>query len=153
MNSYDVLRKAIEPVGVKAAASAMGLSSALVYKWCEPKNTLDDPGAHNPLDRIVQIYDLTRDPGPVEWLCQKTGGFRVENPRPVPPGKKALLSSTQEILKEFSDLLAVISDSYSDDGKIDREEAKRIRKEWERLKVVAETFESYNDQEISGGLE
>lgn len=140
MNSYDVLKKAIEPVGVKTVASAMGLSSTLVYKWCEPKHVSDDPGARNPLDRIVQLYDLTRDPGPVEWLCQKTGGFRVENPRKVAPGKKVLLRSTQEILKEFSDLLAVISDSYSNDGIIDREEAKRIRKEWERLKIVAETF-------------
>jgi len=140
MNSYDVLKEAIEPVGVKAVASAMGLSSALVYKWCEPKKSLDDPGALNPLDRIAQIYDITHNPGPVEWLCRKTDGFRVGNPGKSFSGKEELLSSTQEILKEFSDLLAVISDGYSNDGKIDHEESKRIRREWERLKIVAETF-------------
>lgn len=140
MTSHEVLKNVIDKAGAKAVASGMGVSPALVYKWCEPDEAPDDSGARNPLDRVLQICDITHDVSPVEWLCQKTGGFRVDNPKRAHPQKDVMLSSTQAILKEFSDLLGVISESYANDGKIDPEEAKRIRKEWEHLKVVAETF-------------
>jgi hypothetical protein len=141
MNSYEVLKNAIEAAGAKAVASELGISPSLLYKWCEPKSQPEDSGAQNPLDRVLQIFEITRDVGPIEWLCQKTDGFRVANPKRVHPKKREeILNSTQVILKEFSDLLQVISESYANDGKIDREEAMRIRHAWEHLKVEAETF-------------
>jgi len=140
MNSHEILKKAVEQAGVKSIAAAMNLSPAMIYKWCEPRDSAGDPGAQNPLDRIVQIYELTQDVAPVEWLCEKTGGFRIDNPKSTGKNGKVVLRSTQVILREFSDLLEVISESFADDGRIDAAESKRIRKEWERLKVVAETF-------------
>jgi hypothetical protein len=141
MNSHEVLKNAVETVGAKAVASELGISPSLLYKWCEPKSMPNDSGAQNPLDRVLQIYEITRDLGPIEWLCQKTDGFRVSNSRQNHPKKKEeILISTQMILKEFSDLLEVISESYANDGIIDYGEAKRIRHAWEHLKVEAETF-------------
>jgi len=55
MKSYDVIRQAVEEPGVKAVAAALKVSPALVYKWCEPPASTDDPdqsGAKNPLDRV-----------------------------------------------------------------------------------------------------
>ena len=47
---------------------------------------------------------------------------------------------TQKILQEFSDLLDAVSSSVENDGDIDAKEAKRIRREWEDLKRITESF-------------
>ena len=65
MESHKVLKKAIDQVGVKAVAAELNLSSALIYKWCQEcsKEDGDLPmsGAVNPLDRIREIYEKTKD--------------------------------------------------------------------------------------------
>ena len=35
MLSHEVLRRAAEPIGVKALAAKLRLSPAMVYKWCQ----------------------------------------------------------------------------------------------------------------------
>src|SRR5262245_5170320 len=80
--SHEVLREAAERVGVKLLASQLRVSTALVYKWCE-EAVADDPdasGTRNPLDRLRQIVQLTKDIGVVMWLCHQAGGFFVNNP-------------------------------------------------------------------------
>src|SRR3712207_8639054 len=50
--------------GVKAVAAALKVSPALVYKWCEAPADSEDPdqsGAKNPLDRVREMYLLTKD--------------------------------------------------------------------------------------------
>jgi len=139
MESHDVLRKTIGTVGDKALAAELGVSTSLVYKWCEPKANATDPGAGNPLDRLLKVCQLTSDVTPVEWLCCQTNGFRVDNPAPQ-SHDAAVLKSTQRILREFSEVLEAVSQSYEHANRIDRKEATRIRKEWEDLKRVAESF-------------
>jgi F0F1-type ATP synthase beta subunit len=51
-----------------------------------------------------------------------------------------MIQQTHKILKEFSDLIDVISVGMTDDGKIDRQEATRIRDEWQQMKTIAEGF-------------
>src|SRR5579862_2702342 len=83
MKSYDVIRQAVEERGVKAVAAALKVSPALVYKWCEPPSEAGDPdqsGTKNPLDRVREIYQLTRDIRVVRWLCNEAGGFFVPDP-------------------------------------------------------------------------
>ena len=129
----------------------MSLSSSLIYKWCEAKDGPERAGADNPLDRTAKIYDLTGDVGPVKWLCRKANGFFVANPEPATAqGFLPLLGMTQRLLKEFSELLTTVSESVSDDGKVDDVEADRIRKEWEDLKSVGESFVSGCEQGIYG---
>ena len=140
MDSYEVLKEAVTGVGAKSVASDMALSTSLIYKWCEPSMSPSSGGAENPMDRLAKIYDLTEDPGPIQWLCEHAGGFFVKNPPTPEDHRLALLPATQKILKEFSELLNAVSRSADDDGEIDTAEAARIRKEWEDLKQAAERF-------------
>lgn len=134
-------------------AAAMKLSPALVYKWCEPPGDEaggaagapagDSSGAKNPLDRVRDLYLLTKDIRLVRWLCNEAGGFYVANP--VPPEKgadrdKTAIMETRNIVREFSELLDEITHSMEDDTKIDPQEAIRIRERWEDLKSQVEGF-------------
>jgi len=139
MESFEVLRETIREPGVKTVASEMKLSSSLVYKWCE-MNDGSRCGADNPLDRIARICAITDDDAPVSWLCQQVGGFLVRNPLNVKATDTPILRATQTILKEFSEVLDAVAKSFDDDGKVDKEEAGKIRNEWEELKEVTESF-------------
>ncbi len=143
MKSWEILRDATEKVGVKALANRLGLSTALVYKWCQ-ESPDDDPeasGARNPLDRVAMIYSVTREDRIVNWLCNLADGFFVRNPR-VDPGEQEehLLETTQKFVADFAELLSAVSHSVENDGKITRDEADRIRQVWEKLKTKAECF-------------
>lgn len=141
MKSHEVLKTVIESTqGAKRVAADLSVSASLVYKWCEPAEGRDAPGAANPLDRVESICRATGSLEPLHWLCERLGGFYVGNPasRSAPPLE--LLPVTRAILREFSDLLDVITRSTSDDGCVDEEEARRIRREWENLKRIAEEF-------------
>ena len=140
MDSHEVLKKAVTEVGAKSVASDMNLSSSLIYKWCEPSEPEGAGGADNPLDRLLRIYELTGDTGPIAWLCQRAGGYYVANHAPVDQEKFSLLPTTRQILREFTELLDAVSEGMEDDGKIDDKEAERIRAEWEDLKSIAEGF-------------
>jgi len=140
MESYEVLKRAASEIGVKCLAADMGLSSSLVYKWCQAKEGRYASGAENPLDRVRKICALTGDHRPIAWLCEQINGYYVKNPDLAEEPELPLLRVTQEILKEFSELLDVVSDSIENDGKVDAGEAARIRKEWEDLKSVTESF-------------
>ncbi len=144
MDSWEVLRAAVDPVGAKAVAARLNLSSALVYKWCQEPRSGDEPdgsGALNPLDRVRTLYEATRDPRLINWLCSAAGGFFVANPR-VAPGEREeqLLGTTQRVVQEFGELLSDISRSIENDGEITPPEAETIRQSWEQLKTAAECF-------------
>lgn len=141
--SDEVLKQAADKIGVKALAADLKLSPALVYKWCQPfdPEDPDSSGTRNPLDRLAQIVELTGDVEIVNWLCRQAGGFFAPNPQ-VEQGncQRDLLMGAQQLVKEFSDMLEEVSRSIADDGAIVGAEAARIRKHWEVLKRVAESF-------------
>ena len=140
MNSHEVIKKSVGDLGVKSVAADLGLSSSLIYKWCQPSDTEDASGADNPLDRLARIYELTQDPGPIAWLCQQADGYFVPNAPLQQTDAVPLLHMTRRIVREFSDLLDVLTESIENDGKIDLNEAEKIRIEWEELKSSAESF-------------
>jgi hypothetical protein len=146
MKSYEVLREAAEKVGVKSLAAELKLSPALIYKWCQEPggggdDSADGSGARNPLDRLSEIVRLTRHVPVVNWLCHEADGFFVHNPPAAPRDlDHDLLASTQQLVENFSRLLAEVSRSAADDHRISADEAQRIRATWERLKTHAETF-------------
>src|SRR5512146_2541580 len=120
MKSHEVIRQAVDEPGVKAVAAALKVSPALVYKWCEPPADTDDPdqsGAKNPLDRVREMYLLTRDIRLVRWLCNEAGGFFVANP--VPETRRALEENvfveTRTLLRDFSELLDAVTESLEND--------------------------------------
>ncbi len=143
MRSDEVLRRAADRIGVKALASALRVSPALVYKWCQEcdPNDPDASGARNPLDRLADIVNETKDVDVVNWLCHESGGFFVRNTTEAPPDVSTeLLNNTQRLVKEFSQLLLTVTKSIEDDGEIEPAEADRIRQSWERLKGTVEAF-------------
>ncbi len=142
VESWEVLREAIERVGVKAVAAKLSVSPALIYKWCQaPTKGDDDTGARNPLDRLRVITELTRDAGPAHWLCNVAGGFFVANPKAASGvAEEQALAGTHQLVQDFSTLLADISRSITNDGQISPEEASVIRRTWESLKSRAEGF-------------
>ncbi len=143
MKSWEVLREAADVVGVKMLAGKLNLSTALVYKWCQetPKEDPDSSGARNPLDRLREIYDVTKDQRVINWMCNAAQGFYVPNPV-VDPGEleEHILSTTQRVVEQFGNLLSHISRSIEDDGQIVPDEADDIRQAWEKLKSQAECF-------------
>ena len=86
------------------------------------------------------IYELTGNLKPLEWLCERADGFFVSNGAIDLSESEYSLNHTQQIVKEFGDLLHAISDGLKEDRVVDQEEAARIRKEWEDLKRAGEAF-------------
>jgi hypothetical protein len=145
MKSFDVIRQAVDEPGVKAVAAALKVSPALVYKWCEPLSDTADPdqsGAKNPLDRVREMFMLTKDIRLIRWLCNEAGGFFVSNP--VPDLRKSLeetvFGQTRAMVRDFSELLEAVTESVEDDSEIDLNEADAIRQKWEDLKACVEKF-------------
>lgn len=141
--SHEVLKEAAEKIGVKALAAELRLSPALVYKWCQEHDPTDPDtsGARNPLDRLAQIIEATGEVDVANWLCHRAGGFYTPNPEVDAANHGTdLLMATQQLVKEFSDMLEEVSRSIADDGAILPDEAARIRRHWETLKRVAECF-------------
>src|SRR5256886_17453581 len=106
MKSYGVIGRATGEPGVKAVAAALKVSPALVYKWCEPPAEADDPdqsGTKNPLDRVREMYMLTKDIRLVRWLCNEAGGFYVSNS--VPELRKSrdeiIFTETRTMMREL----------------------------------------------------
>lgn len=143
MKSWEILREAVDRIGAKVIAARLRVSTALVYKWCQPPAGEDGnaSGAFNPLDRLQVIFETTRDPRLINWVCRRAGGFFVENPATAPAHPDLhLLDSTQRLVEEFGRLLSAVSRGVANDGEINPDEAKHIRECWESLKGKAEAF-------------
>ena len=147
MKSYDVIRQAVDEPGVKAVAAALRVSPALVYKWCEPPADAEDPdqsGARNPLDRVRDMYQLTKDIRLVRWLCNEAGGFFVANPikrdEVIRRLDQNIFDETRSMVRDFSELLDAVTEAVDDDPGIDSAEAVEIRQRWEDLKSCVERF-------------
>ena len=141
--SNEVLKNAFEKTGFKAISSDLKLSTVLLYKWCQDFSVTNKGtfrGAINPLERIAQLYGKTKDVEIINWICQKANGYFVQNNLIDEDALDAkLFNNTQRIIKEFSETLEKISEYYND-GRISHKEAESIRKEWEDLKRVGESF-------------
>ena len=145
MKSHDVIREAVNEPGVKAVAAAMKVSPALVYKWCEPAAEKADPeqsGAKNPLDRVRELFTITKDIRLVRWICNEAEGFYVADPdlEVRKSHDQQIYAETRSLVREFSELLDAVTESVEDDQSIDTEEADRIRQRWEDLKACVERF-------------
>lgn len=138
MQSYELLKEVLKQTSAKQIAADLGLSLSLVYKWAEVPGQDAGSGASNPLDRIDQLIKSTGDKRIAQWVCERAGGFFIANPVPAPQ-PVSLIPVTNEIVREFADLLTVIA-TASADNTVTQDEAKQIRRRWEDLKSVAEGF-------------
>ncbi len=138
MQSHELLREVFQKTSAKQVAADLSLSLSMIYKWAEPDEG-DGSGSVNPLDRVEALIRSTNDPRLVQWICQRAGGFFIQNPKTTNPHPDYLIPATNEIVQEFADLLAVIAVAAGD-NQITEKEAKQIRGRWEELKTVTETF-------------
>jgi hypothetical protein len=149
MNSHDILKEAIEGVGVKRVAAELNVSSGLIYKWCQSTKRREgkpppgeDQTVKNPLDRVVDLFALTQDPRIINYICHQSDGFFVPNGKAdtLRHVDQSLFEQTQKMLSDFSLLLSAITRSTIDDRSIDLKEAGEIRAHWEDLKRFMEMF-------------
>jgi len=138
MDAHEVMREVLKKTSAKQIAADMGLSLSLIYKWAEPPENDSGSGASSPLDRVGQLMRITSDARIAQWVCERTDGFFIRNPKNLPFGQP-LIPITNDIVKEFADMLATIATS-SADNTITNDEAKKIRARWEELKTVTEGF-------------
>ncbi len=139
MQSHEVLREVLQTTSAKQIAADLNLSLSLIYKWAETPNEELGTGGTNPLDRVDQLIQCTKDPRIVHWICQRAGGFFIKNPKTHLAHPEFLIPATNEIVQEFADLLSVIAVAAAD-NQINATEARDIRKRWEELKTVTENF-------------
>lgn len=138
MDSHEVMREVLKKTSAKQIAADLQLSLSLIYKWAEPPENDTGSGASSPLERVGQLIRSTGDTRIAQWVCEQARGFYIRNPQNLPPGLP-LIPITNDIVKEFADMLATIAVSSSD-SVITKEEAKKIRARWEELKSVTEGF-------------
>jgi hypothetical protein len=139
MQSHELLREVFQKSSAKQVAAEMGLSLSMIYKWAEPPDDAAGSGAANPLDRMEALARATEDPRVVQWICERSGGFFIKNPKAMWPHPYYVIPATNQIVQEFADLLSVIATAASDHH-ISKQEAKAIRARWEELKSVTEGF-------------
>jgi hypothetical protein len=139
MHSHELLREIFQKSSAKQVAAELGLSLSMIYKWAEPDGGAGS-GSANPLDRIEALLRCTNDHRLIQWICQRAGGFFILNPKTInQPHPPYLIPTTNQIVQDFADLLAVIAAAAAD-NQITQKEADAIRDRWEELKSVAEEF-------------
>jgi hypothetical protein len=137
MESHELLREIFDTKTPKEVSADLELSTSMVYKWAQPRAG-EGSGIENPLDRVEALYQSTGDQRLIQWLCQRAGGFFIQNPANV-PHPHYLIPATNQIVQEFADLLQVVAAAAAD-NQITTAESKQIRARWEELKSVTEGF-------------
>jgi len=138
MESYEVIKAALQKTTPKAVAAELGVSLSLVYKWAEKPIDVHS-GSKNPLDRVLQIVELSEDNGIVDWLCRQQGGHFVKDPVVEEANIDQVMPATQQIIAHFSELLNQIS-TAAVDRVVTKGESSDIRQVWDRLKGYGEGF-------------
>ena len=151
MKSHEALQAAIAGKTIEHA-KRLGLSTSLVGKWQEPHTDFTDSGAYNPLDRtetIVLTAQELKNPealAPVFYLCEQFGIMALPIPR-----CDCTNITTDMILavKEFGEVAQEVTKAIHD-GQVDRDEAKRIRREG--MHAVRAILALIHDAERSAGV-
>lgn len=138
MESHEIIKDAVDKTGPKEVAAELGLSLSLIYKWAQAAEE-DGSGSRNPLDRVLQLVEITDDHSLIQWLCVRTGGYYVHNQHRENEDGYEVVPATNEIVQQFADLLQVITHAALDQS-ISEDESERIRNVWEDLKRYTEGF-------------
>ena len=133
MESKEALKKACEERGVKEIAESLKISPTAIY------NQINDPDKNDILNKFVDFVNASGNDTAIEWVCEELNGIFVKNPNVVATQDSMTPPYVPNALKEFSDVLLEIGKAM-EDGKVTVDEAAKIRKEWDELKIVLERF-------------
>lgn len=125
MHAHELMKEVLKQTSAKQLAADLGVSLSLVYRWTEVP-TGEGGSTNSPLERVGQLVRSSGDERIAQWVCE-------------PARPRNLIPVTNDIVREFADMLATIAQS-SADNVITAEEARRIRARWEQLKSVTEGF-------------
>ncbi len=133
MNSKEALKKSCEERGVKEIAENLKISPTTIY------NQINNPDKNDILSKFVDFANACESDIPVEWVCEQLNGIFIRNPNVVAKHDSMTPPYVPAALKEFSDVIREISNAMADET-ITPDEAEKIRKEWDELKIVLERF-------------
>lgn len=133
MNSKEAMKIACQKIGVKVVAESLGLSPTAIY------NQINDENKNDILQKFVDFVSACEDDTPIKWACEELNGIFVKNPDISVKQNNIMRNCVSDSLKEFSDVIKEIGEAM-EDRKVTPDEAKKIRKEWEELKLLLETF-------------
>lgn len=132
MDSKQAMKAACKDVGVKNVAEVLGLSPTAIY------NQINDPDKHDILEKFVDFCNACENDVPVKWVCEELNGTFIRN-QDIKIEKGSYQHCMSDALKEFGDVISEIGKAM-EDGVVTTDEAQAIRKEWEDLKRVMESF-------------
>jgi len=133
MTSKEAMKLACKERGVKEIAETMKLSPTAIY------NQINDSSKNDLLNKFVDFANACDNNIPIQWACEELNGVFIENPDVRAHKERLANSYIPNTIKEFGDVITEIGIAL-EDGRITRKEAERIRKEWEELKILLETF-------------
>ena len=133
MNSKETMKAACQRVGVKTVAESLGLSPTAIY------NQINDKHKTDILQKFINFTVACEDDKPIRWACEELNGIFIKNPQVQVQDDKKVYDCVPQVLKEFSDVIREIGTAMAD-GVVSAEEAVKIRKEWEELKALLESF-------------
>ncbi len=133
MNSKDAMREACKDVGIREIAEVLEMSPSNFY------NQINDPNRKDLLSKFVDFCNACENDKAIAWASEELNGTFVKNPDISHPKLQDPNECISTSLKEFGDIVREIN-LAAKDQKISKEETASIRKEWEELKVVMESF-------------
>jgi regulatory protein CII len=133
MNSKEALKQSCDERGVKDIAECLNISPTAIY------NQINDPDKNDILNKFVDFVNACGNDIPIQWAAAELNGIFLKNPDIAAQKKKIRQTYLPEALQEFGNVIKEIGEAM-EDGKVTIEEAEGIRKEWDKLKVLLETF-------------
>jgi len=133
MNSKEALKSACHERGIKEISENLKISPTAIY------NQINDPDKNDILNKFVDFVNACGNDSPIQWAASELNGIFLRNPDIL--AKKEEISQTYvpEALQEFGNVIKEIGEAL-EDGKVTLKEAEKIRAEWDKLKILLETF-------------
>jgi len=133
------MRTMLAKHGAKQIADRLGLSVQRLYQWAEPAQP-NGSGTPNPLDRVAALTAATGETRFIKWLCERAGGYFVQNPAAKPGTcEVSLRECCHDLIEKYADMVRILAITARD-GRITTEEAEHLRQNWEGIKSQAEWY-------------
>lgn len=133
MTSKEALKLACKDRGVKEIAESLCISPTAIY------NQINDPDKNDMLNKFVDFVNACGNDIPIQWAAGELNGMFLKNPDIEAKKEEINQTYVPEALQDFGNVIKEIGEAMAD-GKVTLKEAEAIREQWEKLKVLLETF-------------
>ena len=133
MDSKEALKLACDERGVKEIAENLSISPTAIY------NQINDPDKNDILNKFVDFVNACGNDVAIQWASSELNGIFLKNPDIAAKKEEIKRTYIPEALQDFGNVIKEIGEAM-EDGKVTAEEAEGIRQQWDKLKVLLETF-------------